>query len=395
MQTLTSMKTSTQDFNQPEKNHNLTEGEKAIFSPSAYDSESDVNIEKLWDKIGDNLKLVLASEFSSDEKRVPNIHKDRIQFACVYCGDSVKDIRKKRGNIFAGTMQYHCFNGDCNAHMSVYDFMKDKNQTGNFTPDELVYMKETGDHRKVDLKRIKASLGLETFFSDEITDLSVDREFFMKKKALQEIKGSRIERYLRERMQTDFHKFGWDPKQGILYVFNLNHSLDRIIGCQIKTFNKRNPYLTWKISRIHEELGIFKEENKEMLEKMDFLSNIFGIFQVDLNKPLTVFEGPLDSFLFPNSVALCSAKNSLPFEIQGARYFYDNDQTGKDWSVRRITEGSSVFLWRKYIRENELSLFEHKIKDLNDLLIFIKRSKKPCKRFVDYFSDDKYDAIWI
>ena len=54
-----------------------------------------------------------------------------------------------------------------------------------------------------------------------------------------------------------------------------------------------------------------------------------------------------------------------------------------------------IFLWKKYIRENELALFEHKIKDLNDLLIFIRRSKKPCKRFVDYFATDKYDMIWV
>ena len=128
---------------------------------------------------------------------------------------------------------------------------------------------------------------------------------------------------------------------------------------------------------------------------MDFLSNIFGIFQVDLNRPITAFEGPLDSFLFPNSIALCSAKNSLPFEIEGARYFYDNDATGREWSVKRITEGKPVFLWKKYIQENELIMFEHKIKDLNDLLIFIKRSKKPCKKFAEYFSTDRYDIIWI
>jgi hypothetical protein len=373
----------------------LNEGEKSIFSPSSYDTKSQVDMDVLWKKIYDVLTVILASEFSSEIKREPRPHKDRISFACVYCGDSANDPRKKRGNLFAATMQYHCFNGDCSTHMSIYNFLRDKNMLAGFTPDELVVMKETGSQRSLDLKKIKASLGLETFFSDEIEDLSVDREFLMKKLGLHEIRGSRIEKYLRERLQTEFHHFGWDPKKGLLYVMNMNRSDDRVLGLQIKTFNKRNPYLTWKITRIHEELGIFKEENREMLEKMDFLSNIFGIFKVDLNKTLTVFEGPLDSFLFPNSVALCSAKNSLPFEIEGARYFYDNDATGREWSVRRITEGKSVFLWRKYIEENELLDYQHKIKDLNDLLIFIRRARKPHKRFVDYFSDSRYDAIWI
>jgi hypothetical protein len=384
--------TYTQDYNSSEI---IKEGEKAIFSPSSYETSTNVDLNALWKKIHDSLKTVLASEFSSDIKREPRSHSDRIAFSCVYCGDSHKDPRKKRGNIFSATMQYHCFNGDCNAHMSVYNFFKDKHLLSNFTPAEQSYMKETGSNRLIDLKKIKSTLGLETFLSDEISDLSVDREFVMKTMKLQEIRGSRIERYLRERLQTDFHKFGWEPKKGLLYVFNLTGDMGRVAGLQIKTFNKRNPYLTWKATRLHEELGIFKEENRESLEKMDFLSNIFGIFQVDLNKTITVFEGPLDSFLFPNALALCSAKNSLPFEIEGARYFYDNDTTGKEWSMRRIEEGKSVFLWKKYIQENELILFDHKIKDLNDLLIFIKRSKKPCKRFADYFSGDRYDMIHI
>jgi hypothetical protein len=373
----------------------MMEGENSIFSPSSYDVAPHIDHDALWRKIVDSLRLILCNRFSSDAKREPRPHKDRISFACIFCGDSATDPRKKRGNIFAPTMQYHCFNGDCNAHMSVYNFLRDNAALDSFTSSEQAYMKETGSSRMIDLKKIKSSLGLETFFSDEVEDLSVDREFFMTKLKLQDVRGSRMEKYLRERLQTNFHNFAWDPKQGLLYVLNMNKNEDRILGLQIKTFNKRNPYLTWKISKLHEELGIYREENREMLEKMEYLSTIFGIFRVDLNRPITVFEGPLDSFLFPNSLALCSAKNSLPFEIEGARYFYDNDATGREWSVRRINEGKSVFLWRKYIRENELLDVQHKIKDLNDLLIFIKRSKKPCKKFVDYFSTDRYDAIWI
>ena len=373
-----------------------SEGEKGnIFSPSSYNTNAVVDIDKLWNKLFDSVKSILASEFSDPVKREPLQHKDRLQFSCVYCGDSTNDSRKKRGNIFANTMQYHCFRGDCKVHMSVHDFLKDKKQLQNFTVEEQAFIKETGRARTMNLNKIREALGLETFLSEEIVDLSVDREFLMKTLKLQEIKGSRIERYLRERLQNDFYRFGWDPKGGQLYVFNLNHSLDRVVGLQIKTFNKRNSYITWKASRIHNELGIFKEENIEPLEKLDFLSTIFGIFQVDLNKPVTAFEGPLDSFLFPNSVGLCSAKNSLPFEIEGSRYFYDNDDTGRAWSIKRIIEGKPVFLWKKYLQENELVLFDHKIKDLNDLLIFIKRSKKPCKKFIDYFSTDKYDIIYV
>ena len=371
-----------------------SENTDAIFSASSYEMK-DVDENKLWNKIYDSLKLVLNHEFSSPYKREPRGHKDRISFACIYCGDSHKDPRKKRGNIFSRTMQYHCFNGDCNAHLSVYDFLKDKNQLDSFNLEEQLYLKQAGEKRSIDLKRLKASLGLETFFSDEITDLSVERKFFMEKLNLVEIENSRIQKYLLGRHQREFQRFAFDPKGNLLYVFNLDPTLERIIGCQIKTFNKRNPYLTWKITKIHQELGIFEEENRESLEKMDFLSNIFGIFQVDLNKPITIFEGPLDSFLFPNAVGICSAKNSMPFEIEGSRYFYDNDATGREWSVRRIKEGQSVFLWRKFLDDSELSNMKDKIKDLNDLIIYVRDKKVQTKRFIDYFSSDRYDAIWI
>ena len=371
------------------------EGERDIFSPSSYEVTNNVNTENLWRKIVESLRLVLNSEFSIEEKREPKMHRDRVSFACVYCGDSFKDTRKKRGNLFQQTMQYHCFNGDCNAHMSIYNFLKDKKLLDSFTLDEQNYMREAGKQRFFDLKKIRESMGLESFFSEQVTRLSVERSFLMEKMGLVEIKGSRIEKYLKERLQTNFHKFGWDYRKGLLYVFNYTADETRIIGLQIKTFNKRNPYLTWKLSRIHEELGTLREDDREDLEKLDFLSNIFGIFQADLSRPITVFEGPLDSFLFPNSVALCSAKNSLPFEVEGARYFYDNDATGRDWSIRRLTAGSSVFLWRKYLEENELFEHQAKIKDLNDLLIYIKRSGKKCKKFADYFSSDKYDMMYI
>lgn len=372
----------------------IQENINPIFAASSYEMK-EVDEKKLWEKIYESLKLVLNKEFSSVHKREARPHKDRISFACVYCGDSHKDPRKKRGNIFARTMQYHCFNGDCNAHLSVYDFLDERGVLNNFDLEEQLYLKQAGEKRTIDLKRLKASLGLETFFSDEIADLSVERNDFIEKMKLVEIRGSRIEKYLLGRQQRDFKKFAFDPQGNLLYVFNLDSTSERIIGCQIKTFNKRNPYLTWKISRIHQELGIFEEENFESLEKMDFLSNIFGIFQVDLNKPITIFEGPLDSFLFPNAVGICSAKNSMPFEIEGSRYFYDNDGTGREWSIRRINEGKPVFLWRKFLEDSELSEMKDKIKDLNDLVTYVRNNSVKTKRLADYFSDSKYDAIWI
>lgn len=379
-----------------EKKKIIDEGENGgIFSPSSYEN-AQVDKDEVWRKIVECLKNILSQEFTNESKRIPVPHHDRISFACPYCGDSTKDPRKKRGNIFPNTMYYHCFNGDCGARMSIFNFMRDKHMLHNFNASEQAYLKETSSsYATINIKNIKSALGLETYFSDEIDNLSIERNFLMTKLNLQEIKGSKIEPYLVGRLQNDFNKFAYDPKGKVVHVFNLTREGDHVIGMQIKTFNKRNPYLTYKITNLHEMLGIFTEEHRENLEKMDYLSSIFNIFQVDLNKTVTVFEGPLDSFLFPNSVALCSAKNSLPFDIDGSRYFYDNDETGKIYSIRKISEGKPVFLWKKYLRDNALLGYELKIKDLNDLLLFMKKNPRKYTKFIDSFSDNKYDIIDI
>lgn len=386
--------TSTQDYKKDEKN--VKEGE-IDFSPSFSLDLKPVNNDDLWRKIYASLSEILNKRFSDDRKRRIKPFTDRIAFACPYCGDSSKDATKKRGNIFVESMNYHCFNGDCNTHMGLYYFLKDQGQLDKFSVEEIAYMKEQVSQHLAEhgFKKIQISQDIESLISDDAMNLTVSRDFFIERFKLQEIKGSRIERYLVQRLQTDFHKFAFDPKKGLLYVFNLTKDGSRIIGYQIKTFNKRNPYLTYKTSGMHKELKIFKDKNKELLEKIDTIATTFGVMNLDINRAITVFEGPLDSFLFPNAVGVCSAKNDFPFEVDSLRYFYDNDETGKDWAMKRMEQGFPVFMWRKYIHDNELAAYESKIKDLNDLLIEAKRKSLKLKKFADYFSADKHDIYWI
>lgn len=368
------------------------------FSPSfALDTNVQINEEEFWKKVHSSVSHVLNRRFSEDSKRKIKVFNDRIAFACPYCGDSTRDAAKKRGNLFVESMNYHCFNGDCSTHMSLQHFLKDQGEFDNFTQDEQAFMKlKASEHANLSgIKKIRISQDMESLISEEAMRLTVSREFFLERMKLQEIKGSRIERYLRQRLQTGFERFAFDPKRGCIYVLNLTKDNSRILGYQIKTFNKRNPYLTYKTTMMHKELKIYREENAELLSKLDTISTIFGIMHLDLNKTVTIFEGPLDSFLFPNAVGVCSAKNDFPFEVESLRYFYDNDETGKDWAMRRIEEGFPVFLWRKYSEENELLALDAKIKDLNDLLIEARRRPLKLKRFVDYFSESKYDMIWL
>lgn len=381
---------------QDSKPQNATQEGEILFSPSSY-ADTKIVHEDLWNKILESVKRIVEKRFSEPAKRKPKVHIDRIAFACPYCGDSATDMGKKRGNLFIDSMNYHCFNGDCASHMSLDYFLKDQGEISNYTPDEIAHIKlRAGEASSTHVtKKIRVYQSVESLISEEAMSLTVSREFFMKRMKLQEIRGSRMDRYLTQRLQTNFERFGFDPKKGLLYVFNLTKDDTRILGYQIKTFSKRNAYLTYKTTGMHKELHIFKEENTELLAKMDTIATTFGIMKIDISKPVTVFEGPMDSFLFPNAVGVCSAKNDFPFEIDNVRYFYDNDITGKEWAMRRLESGSSVFLWRKYIAENELGAYETKIKDLNDLLIEHRRKKLKLKQFAEFFSNDKYDLVWI
>ena len=55
----------------------------------------------------------------------------------------------------------------------------------------------------------------------------------------------------------------------------------------------------------HEEKAAAYEAKAKDL---DHVSTIFGIFDINFNETVTLFEGPLDSFLFRNSTGMCSIK---------------------------------------------------------------------------------------
>ena len=80
---------------------------------------------------------ILNNSFSGYKSEI-RFFKDRINFACPYCGDS-HDSHKKRGNIYWKTLMFHCYNGGCHKkHANVVDFLKDNGQSITQT-DDLIF----------------------------------------------------------------------------------------------------------------------------------------------------------------------------------------------------------------------------------------------------------------
>ena len=76
------------------------------------DSDNDV-----LDTIKDKLKSILNRSFREAYRKKIDTYPDRLSFSCPICGDSHSDIRKKRGNLYVNSLQYHCYN--CGAHLGI------------------------------------------------------------------------------------------------------------------------------------------------------------------------------------------------------------------------------------------------------------------------------------
>jgi hypothetical protein len=223
----------------------------------------------------------------------------------------------------------------------------------------------------------------------------VEREVYKNKLKLIELPRP-IREYLTSRNQTVDEKYLYCPIKKSIHILNLTSDGKYILGLQLRNMKKNavNKYFTYRLSGIHKNLlRNFDPAVISKAEELDPISLVFGFSTVNLDETVTIFEGPLDSFLFPNAVALCSINNPFPFDIPNKRWFYDGDEAGRDALRKKLSEGDTVFLWDKFINDNDLP--ERDKWDLNDLVNYLRSSGKKIKRLEKYFSNEQWDLIGI
>jgi predicted RNA-binding Zn-ribbon protein involved in translation (DUF1610 family) len=360
----------------------MKENEPSSFSFS-FDSR-DIDPESLKEKIRNGLQEILDSQFSESEKRRIAEKTGRLNFACPYCGDSYNALHKKRGNFYFENYAFHCYN--CGKHNSVRGLFNDFSKS--LDADEIVYIQTHQKDRSSSVKSIDPFLFLD---KEAIENVSIERRALDAFYRAVPIDNSRIFWYLKKRLQSDFKKFSWDAVRERLFIYHCIPGKDRVLGFQVRNFKSNPKYMTWNLSRIYEDMEL--SPTPESIE-IDKISTTFGILELDFKKPITVFEGPLDSFLFRNSVATCSVARDFPLEMGNLRYMYDYDVPGRDAAMNKLEKGYPVFLWKRYLQDAGIPHNNKKI-DLTDLLIYAKRKGVNLPRFGDYFSSNKYDAYWI
>jgi len=341
--------------------------------------------EEYIEKVISLLQPILDRRFSNCiPKQKIRLKHDRINFSCPYCGDSMKDMYKKRGNIILeGKWKNYFKCHNCGEFKRIDRFFKDYNTELGL--DFINYIASSIVNSEYVSSKYDVSLLLDV---ETIENYAIGRQDLKNIFGLIEVKGSPVWPWLVKRCQFDETKFLYSPKKNYLAILNLTPK-GNIIGLQQRLLVKtKNKYMTYKLSKLYE---LIKKE-KLVPDWLDSISQIYNICLVNFSKPITLFEGPFDAFLFKNSIANTGANKELPIEIP-IRYFYDDDETGRQRALEKINEENSVFLWSKLKQEYELPI--RKKWDLNDFIIWCKENNKSIPNFNNYFSTNSYDALDI
>lgn len=358
-------------------------------SPLTQSDKSSLSKEDFVAEITPLLQDILKKAFPNNAARQRIVvHKDRLSFAAPCCGDSASDNYKKRGNIILeGKFKnlYKCFNcGEC---MSIGRFLK---RYGEIVP--LNIIDYVNDNKfEVSSARGSSSEVLSALYDyDKIEELSVDRIMFRDLLGLTECTESCFGRdYLIKRCQYDFSKFMYSTVANKLFLLNLTPS-GKIFGIQVRSFDgKGAKYKTYGLSKIH---SFILRDNIEVPEELNELSMIFNVLLVDYSRYVTVTEGPMDSFLLKNAIALCGAGKNMEFPFM-VRYMFDDDKTGREHSIEKLRDGYMVFMWDEY--KKDIGLRSQRKIDYNDIYIYCNKNKIKMPVIDDYFSNDELDLISI
>jgi len=336
---------------------------------------------------------VLIKGFPNDPNR-RKIYKagNRLNFSCPYCGDS-NNYRKKRGNFYLDTLTYKCYNGGCGIFKDAFSLFRDFGEVSRLEKKEKADILDIIQNGKEKRRKIYGDVDISLFFDTDFSKVVIPRAIFMEKMGLLEVSGSKMERYLRRRNQIPDQKFAWSEEDQKLYLFNLTRN-NEILGLQFRNMssNYGSKYYTYKLSGIWEKmLGVTDNEFLEEARKIDPVSSVFNVGTVSFDHTITIFEGPMDSWLWKNSVALCSVENKFPFEMENIRYWYDWDRAGRAKNSELLSKGFSVFNWKKFLTDHDLPI--NKKWDLNDIVNYLRAKKIKIRRFDNYFTGEVLDLI--
>ena len=265
-------------------------------------------------------------------------------FRCPICGDSKKHRNKARGYIYAhkADMNFKCHN--CGASTTFSNFIK--------TLDPVLYKQYIFEKFK-DRNTGKGSIFEEPKFNFK-------KPVFKKK--LDIPKASEVEiakNYLSKR--------GLDPTK-----FYFADKFKQWVNTQKKTFDYINKDESRIIIPMYDESKTLigfqgRSLGPNSVKYITVMLNeeapkIYGLDTIKTEKPIYIVEGPFDSSLIENSVAMCGSDIDIrTFGWSDYIWVFDNEPRNRE-IVNRISKtidrGDKVVIWPKFVEE----------KDINDMV---------------------------
>ena len=267
-------------------------------------------------------------------------------FRCPYCGDSKKSKNKTRGYLFQkkGDFIFKCHN--CGMSKGFSNFLKDLDPVlhGQFVVERY---KEglTGKHRNVpdpvfSFKKpiFKKKVNL------PLASTNARASDYLKKRKLNPTKFYYADRFKHfcNTIKPTFESTRNDHARIVIPMYDENKSLIGFQGRALDAFQKPK-YLT-----------VMLNEDSPKL---------YGLDTINKEKPVYIVEGPFDSTLLENSVAMCGSDVDIR-TLGWSNYIwvFDNEPRNRE-NISRISNtidrGDQVVIWPSHIVE----------KDINDMVL--------------------------
>lgn len=294
---------------------------------------------------------------SSQVRNFKRVNQKQYRFSCPSCGDSKKDRKAARGNLFIykGEWTYNCYNCPESGHFStflrkffpklyddyVFDQFNHSNKSrkskkkdeplkvGTVKPvfktfTELDHLESLRDNPAHPASKYLSSRGLTKEMIDELyyTD--------------------NFKKYVNEHLIKDKFKHTDKPDPRVVIPF-LNES-KKILGVQGRSLD---PYAYVRYVSI-----------KIVPDEYELL---YGLDKVDWSKPVFVLEGPIDAMFIPNALAYGGGSLHTVKDIPDPILVWDNEPENKEINrqiQKAINRGFRVVIWNK----------RNKSKDVNDMI---------------------------
>ena len=283
---------------------------------------------------------------SSRLQKFKRVKANLYNFRCPICGDSQKHKNKARGYFYQVKVNtnFKCHN--CGASLSFNNFLKQIDPTL---------------HKQYTMEKFKEGFGGGSGFVVEEPKFNFKKPVFKKTLDLPKASEVKVAKEYLENRKLDPSKFyfayrfkewtntqkqtfdtiGRDESRIIIPMYDEDKIL---IGFQGRSLGPNSvKYITVMIN--------------------EDAPKIYGLDQVDNEKPIYIIEGPFDATLVQNSVAMCGSDLDIrSFGWSDCIYVYDNEPRNREIVNRidkTISGGYKVVIWPTSVEE----------KDINDMVL--------------------------